>query len=76
MGSSCPTFREEHPPRWGVFADGVLPSLPGEGSRDPARAHHLPFDANTLGRGSRLRDEPAEKFPTQQWRRLDRRAYP
>jgi hypothetical protein len=25
MGSSCPTFREEHPPRWGVFADGILP---------------------------------------------------
>ena len=23
--SLCWTFREEHPPRWGVLADGVLP---------------------------------------------------
>jgi hypothetical protein len=34
-----------------------------------------PFRIATLGRGSRLPDEPAEELPTQQWRRLDRRAY-
>ena len=44
--------------------------------RVPETPPDLPLDCDTLGRGSRLRDEPAEKFPAQQWRRLDRRAYP
>jgi hypothetical protein len=69
MASSCRIFREELLARPVSLLLGAL-----GGSRDPARATSL-WTA-TLGRGSRLRDEPDEELPAQQWRRLDRRAYP
>src|SRR5262245_21548864 len=55
----CRTFREEHSPRPGCLPGGSPPSTLCEGSRDPARAP--PFTHHTLGRGFRLREEPAEK---------------
>jgi hypothetical protein len=58
----------------GVCSDGSPPQRSGEGS--PETPPEPPFRIATLGRGSRLRDEPDEELPAQQWRRLDRRAYP
>src|SRR5262249_62188776 len=43
-------------------------------NRVPETPPDLPLDSD-LGRSSRLRDEPADKLPAQQWRRLDRRVY-
>src|SRR5262249_6727384 len=44
----------------GVCLMEVLPRLPGEGS--PETPPEPPFAIATLGRGSRLRDEPTQKF--------------
>jgi hypothetical protein len=71
MGCSSLTFREEPLAHVIRSRSGALSD---EGSRDPARESSLWIA--TLGRGSRLRAEPAEKLPAQQWRRLDRKAYP
>jgi hypothetical protein len=49
MGCSCRTFREEH------FLEWKSSQAPGEGSRDPP---DLPLECHTVGRGSRLQDEP------------------
>jgi hypothetical protein len=47
-------------PTWFFRRNPLLRSSNCGGSGDPARTS--PYDCHTVGRGSRLRNEPAEKF--------------